>query len=178
MATERLSMRSVREIFRQKWVLKKSHRQVARSLGISPGAIGSMMVRAQALGLSWAEVEPLSEEALEERLYGPKLKGHQRRPLPDPAYLHNERKKPGVTLELLHLEYLEQHPDGYRYSQFCEYFRDWLAKHRLSMRQVHRAGEKLFVEDELIALRLSQALLDRLDAYVAELQKSEARFQT
>ena len=46
------------------------------------------------------------------------------------------------------------------------------------MRQVHRAGEKLFVEDELIALRLSQALLDRLDAYVAELQKSEARFQT
>src|SRR6266849_689920 len=145
MATERLSMRSVREIFRQKWVLKKSHRQVARSLGISPGAVGSTMVRAQALGLSWAEVEPLSEEALEERLYGPKLKGHQRRPLPDPVYLHNERKKPGVTLELLHLEYLEQHPDGYRYSQFCEYFRDWLAKHRLSMRQVHRAGEKLFV---------------------------------
>ena len=106
MATERLSMRSVREIFRQKWVLKKSHRQVARSLGISPGAVGSAMVRAQALGLSWAEVEPLSEEALEERLYGPKLKGHQRRPLPDPVYLHNERKKPGVTLELLHLEYL------------------------------------------------------------------------
>jgi transposase len=146
MATERLSMRSVREIFRQKWVLKKSHRQVARSLGISPGSVGSTMVRAQALGLSWAEVEPLSEEALEERLYGPKVKGHQRRPLPDPVYLHNERKKPGVTLELLHLEYLEQHPDGYRYSQFCEYFRDWLAKHRLSMRQVHRAGEKLFVD--------------------------------
>ena len=61
------------------------------------------MVRAQALGLSWAEVELLSEEALEERLYGPKLKGHQRRPLPDPVYLHNERKKPGVTLELLRL---------------------------------------------------------------------------
>ena len=33
------------------------------------------MVRAQALGLSWAEVEPLSEEALEERLYGPRAEG-------------------------------------------------------------------------------------------------------
>lgn len=145
MATERLSMRSVREIFRQKWVLKKSHREVAHSLGISAGAVGSAMIRAQALGLSWAEVEPLSEQALEERLYGPKL-FHRRRPLPDPAYLHTERKKPGVTLELLHLEYLEQHPDGYRYSQFCEYYREWLAKHRLSMRQVHRAGEKQFVD--------------------------------
>jgi len=62
------------------------------------------------------------------------------------GYLHTERKKPGVTLELLHLEYLEQHPDGYRYSQFCEYYREWLAKHRLSLCQVHRAGEKQFVD--------------------------------
>ena len=51
-----------------------------------------------------------------------------------------------MTLELLHLEYLEQHPDGYRYTQFCAYYRDWVKKHRLSMRQVHRGGEKLFVD--------------------------------
>jgi hypothetical protein len=24
-----------------------------------------------------------------------------------------------VTLQLLHLEYLERHPDGYRYTKFC-----------------------------------------------------------
>jgi transposase len=52
----------------------------------------------------------------------------------------------GVTLELLHHEYLEQNPDGYRYSQFCEYFRRWLAARGLSMRQPHRAGEKAFVD--------------------------------
>ena len=45
------------------------------------------------------------------------------RPWPDCAALHAERRKPGVTLELLHLEYLEQHPDGYRYTQFCEIYR-------------------------------------------------------
>ena len=38
MAAERLSMRCVKEVLRQKWVLKKSHREVARSLGISAGA--------------------------------------------------------------------------------------------------------------------------------------------
>src|SRR5229473_469851 len=186
MATERLSMRSVREIFRQKWVLKKSHRQVARSLGISPGAVGSTMVRAQALGLSWAEVEPLSEEALEERLYGPKLKGHQRRPLPDPVYLHNERKKPGVTLELLHLEYLEQHPDGYRYTQFCEFYRRWCKRRGRSMRQVHQGGEKCFVDyagtkpsildattGEVIAVELFVAVLGASNYTYAEATRTQ-----
>lgn len=146
MATERLSMRSIREVLRQKLVAKKSHREVAQRLGVSAGAVGHLMVRVAALGLDWEAIEALSEEKLEERLYGVKPAAGAQRPMPDPAYLHNERKRVGVTLELLHLEYLEQHPDGYRYTQFCEYYRDWTKKHRLSMRQVHRGGEKFFVD--------------------------------
>jgi hypothetical protein len=31
------------------------------------------------------------------------------------AWVHRELKRPGVTLQRLHLEYLERHPDdGYR----------------------------------------------------------------
>lgn len=147
MATERLSMRNIREVLRQKWQMKKSHREVARSVGVSAGAVGGLMVRVTELGLDWRAVEALSDDELERRLYGPKSSppGEQRPP-PDPVYIHNERKKPGVTLELLHLEYLERHPNGYRYTQYCAYYRDWLKKHRLSMRQEHRAGEKLFVD--------------------------------
>jgi hypothetical protein len=48
--------------------------------------------------------------------------------------------------ELLHLEYLEKEPKGYRYTQFCEHYRAWLKKRGLTMRQEHRAGEKLFVD--------------------------------
>jgi transposase len=66
--------------------------------------------------------------------------------VPDCAWIDLERRKPGVTLELLHLEYLERHPEGYRYTQFCEFYRVWRKKRRLSLRQVHRAGEKLFVD--------------------------------
>src|SRR5438132_3073221 len=65
---------------------------------------------------------------------------------PTVSTFHTERRKPGVTLELLHLEYLERHPDGYRYTQFCEIYRRWLGRRGLSMRQVHHAGEKLFVD--------------------------------
>jgi transposase len=146
MATERLSMRQTREILRQKWSLGRTHREVAQSLGISSGAVGTTVLRARAAGLAWAEVEALSDEALHARVYGPPTPPTRQRPVPDCAALHAERRKPGVTLELLHLEYLEQHPDGYRYTQFCEVYRRWLRRRGLSMRQVHRAGAKLFVD--------------------------------
>jgi len=146
MATERLSMRHTREVLRQKWVLGQSHREVARSLGISNGAVGTTVVRARAAGLDWVQVEALSDEALEGRVYGPPTAPTHHRPAPDCAYLHAERRKPGVTLELLHLEYLEQHADGYRYTQFCELYRRWLARRGLTMRQVHHAGDKCFVD--------------------------------
>jgi len=147
MATERLSMRHTREILRQKWALGRSHREVARSLGISSGAVGTTVLRARAAGLDWAQVQALADDALEARLYGqPEAAGTRHRPQPDCVYLHAERRKPGVTLELLHLEYLEQHPDGYRYTRFCDIYRRWLQRRGLSMRQVHRAGEKCFVD--------------------------------
>ena len=85
MATERLSMRSIREVLRQKWVLKKSHRDVARSLEMSAGAVGHLMVRVAVLGLDWQAAEGLSDEQLEQRLYGVKPAPGVLRPLPDRA---------------------------------------------------------------------------------------------
>jgi transposase len=146
MATERLSMRQIREILRQKWGLGRSHREVAQSLGISNGTVGTTVLRAHAAGLDWAQVDALTDEVLEARVYGPPTPPTHHRAVPDCAYLHAERRKPGVTLELLHLEYLEQHPDGYRYTQFCECYRRWLKRRGLSMRQVHQGGEKCFVD--------------------------------
>jgi transposase len=147
MAAERLSMRQVKEVLRQKWVLRRTHREVAQSVGVSTGAVSGALTRATAAGLDWKQVESADEATLEARLYGPPAGSTTaERPAPDPAYIHAERSKAGVTLELLHLEYLEKHPDGYRYTQFCEIYRRWAKRRRLSMRQVHRAGEKLFVD--------------------------------
>jgi len=146
MAAERLSMRQIREILRQKWLLGCSYRQVAQSLHVALGTVSSVVQRAQGAGLDWAQVDPLGEEALETRLYGARGAAAGARPLPDFAALHADRHQPGVTLELLHLEYLQRHPDGYRYTQFCDLYRRWLGRRGLSMRQVHRAGEKLFVD--------------------------------
>jgi hypothetical protein len=54
--------------------------------------------------------------------------------------------RPWVTLQLLHLEYLERHPDGYRYTKFCGVYQEWLERRAPTMRQVHVAGDKMFVD--------------------------------
>ena len=61
MAGARLSMRKTREILRHKWALGHSHREVARALGVSMGAITAAVTRAGAAGLDWTAIEALSE---------------------------------------------------------------------------------------------------------------------
>lgn len=147
MATERLSMRKTREILRHRWVLKLGFRDLTAILGVSLGAAWLAVDRATKEGLDWEAVQQLDDAELEARLYARSdEQGRGQRPMPDFGAVDLERRRPGVTLELLHLEYLEKHADGYGYSQFCEYYRRWQKRHRLSMRQVYRAGEKAFVD--------------------------------
>ena len=60
--------------------------------------------------------------------------------------MHTELRRKGVTLQLLWLEYREQNPDGYGYSQFANLYRQWRGQVDVTMRQAHTAGEKLFVD--------------------------------
>ena len=63
-------MRKTREILRQKWALMRTHRAVAKSVGVSAGVVGSVMGRAKAAGLtSFNQIEPLDEAELETLLY-------------------------------------------------------------------------------------------------------------
>lgn len=148
MAPERLSMRKIKEVLRQRWAEKLSYREIAASQHVGEGTVSDALRRAKEAGFAaWDEVKDLDEAVLERRLYKRTDEPwREDRPLPDFVALQAERHRVGVTLELLHLEYLEKHPDGYRYSQFCEYFRRWLGARGLTMRQPHRAGEKAFVD--------------------------------
>lgn len=137
-------MRQTKEILRQKWLLERSHREIARSVGASLGAVTGAIQRAERAGLDWPTVEATPPTELESRLY-PSIQISAKTP-PDPVWIHTELKRPGVTLQLLHLEYLERYPDGFRYSRFCDLYRAWLRRRRVAMRQVHKAGEKLFLD--------------------------------
>jgi transposase len=66
--------------------------------------------------------------------------------LPDWRTVHRELRRKGVTLQPVWEEYRAVHPDGYGRSWFCELYRAWEGRLSPTMRQVHVAGEKLFVD--------------------------------
>jgi transposase len=139
-------MRKITEVLRLKFEAKLSHAKIARAVGLSKGAVNKYVSLAQAQGLGWPLPDGLDEAALQARLYPPRT-GSPRYVEPDHAQLHTELKRKGVTLQLLWSEYAESAgAQAYRYSQFCERYRQWVKRQKRSLRQVHRAGEKLFID--------------------------------
>ena len=59
MATERMTMRKIREVLRLRWQLGLTVREAARSLGVSLGVVSKMGARATTAGLTWEVVEGL-----------------------------------------------------------------------------------------------------------------------
>ena len=47
---------------------------------------------------------------------------------------------------MLWVEYIQDHPNGYRYSRFCELYQGYKKTLNPTMRQTHRVGEKIFVD--------------------------------
>jgi transposase len=140
-------MRKIKDVLRLHYEAGLRQRAIARSLGTSHTTVGDYLQRAARAGLSWPLAADLDEARLERLLFPPvPVIPADQRPTPDWAAIHLELKRPSVTLALLWEEFQSVHPEGYRYSRFCDLYRKWAGKLRLSMRQVHVAGEKLFVD--------------------------------
>ncbi len=123
-----------------------SVRQVADSLGLPRSTVADYIGRLKRAGLSWPVPDEADEAELLDRLFGAERAQAGARPMPDWATVHSERKRPGVTLQLLWVEYKHVHPEGYQYTQFCEYYNRWRAQLDPVLRQAYKAGEKVFVD--------------------------------
>ena len=148
MANTRLSMRKIKEVLRLKYARGLSNRQVARVCGIARPTVSEYLRRAHEAGLGWPLPGGLDEAALERRLF-PAVPAWSSREggVVDWARVHKELRRKDVTLFLLWQEYRQSYPRGYQYSGFCRHYRRWRGRLDGVMRQVHRAGEKLFVDD-------------------------------
>ncbi len=140
-------MRKIKEVLRLHFEKGFSTRQIARSLDISRSTIREYLDRAEQAAVSWPLSSELDETTLEYRLFPSTCPVPQeKRQMPSPEYLHQELKRKGVTLQLLWEEYKERYPEGYQYSQFCRIYHQWTEKLDPCLRQVYKAGEKLFVD--------------------------------
>ncbi len=139
-------MRQIRQALRLYLEAGLSYAQVARALGLGKGTVSKFMLLARAAGVDWAVAQTLSDEQLEARLYRPAVPRSSRQLEPDYARVHQELKRPGVTLQLLWEEYQRGCELAYKYTSFCIKYRAWAAALKRSMRQTHIAGERLFVD--------------------------------
>ena len=146
MPRRRLSMRKIKEVLRLKWAQGLSNRQIAKSCSVSRSTVADYLTKAEKAGLLWPLKEDISDASIESMLFPntahQKLRAGQ---MPAMDYLHKELKRKGVTLQQLWYEYKTDNPEGYQYSQFCDLYKRWTLTLNVSLRQIHKAGEKLFV---------------------------------
>jgi transposase len=151
MAAERLAMRNIKEILKLKLLAGiGSSRAISRAAKCGKTTVNEYLALARRAGISsWDEVKDLDETELELKLgvIAPaSASPRMTKPLPDWLKVHEELRNRSVTLALLWMEYRDQNPTGYKYTQFAEYYRRWRVKLSVVMRQTHRPGEKGFVD--------------------------------
>jgi transposase len=149
MPGERLSMRKIRDVLRLRFAQELSQRAIAQSLRLSVGAVNTYLSRARLAGLAWPLPTELDDAQLERLLYPPPpAVASEQRPTPDWAVVHRELRRPNVTLALLWEEYRTGPgaQDGFGYSWFCDLYREWVGRLKPTLRQVHTAGERVFVD--------------------------------
>ena len=141
-------MHKLKELLRLRYQANLSVRQISRSLSLSVGAVSKYLRRATSAGLGWPLPDDLTEAALLAILQRPRQSGVPTTMVePDFTEMARELTRKGMTRQLLWEEYAALHPDQhYSYSRFTVLFRQWRGRQPTSMRQVHRAGEKLFVD--------------------------------
>jgi len=147
MPQERLTVRKIKEVLRLKYETELSNRVIAGACKVSNSTVGEYLKRAEAAGISWPLGE-IGEEELYQKLFPEKAVVTERKyPLPDWEEIQRDKRKKGVTLQLLWQEYKEKYPEGYRYSRFCEYFQRWKDSQVEPRRHIeHTGGEQMQVD--------------------------------
>lgn len=141
-------MSKITEVLRLKYDSRLSHRQIALVAGLSKGVVAKYVSVAAAAGIaSWPLPDGTDKAALERRLFPPPETTPQRFAEPDWFEVHQKLKLKGETLQRLWSEHAEVHgPRARRYTQYTQHYKRWRAAQKRSMRQQHRAGEKLFID--------------------------------
>lgn len=161
-------MRKLTQVLRLHFESKLSIRQIARSLNISVGVVSKYINRATECNISWPLSEEVDEQKLTELLKSPSLKSNCRKSTNDIdfAKIHQELKLKTVTLQLLWEEYKTQVSTPLSYSRFCHHYRIYKQSLKRSMRQTHKAGDKVFID-------YSGVTFDIIDPETGEVRAAE-----
>lgn len=160
-------MRKIRDVLHYRQTTDLSLQAIGRALGLSKGVVAKYLGAISCAGLDLTQALALTDTELERLIYRDSPKRESTFAQPNCAYIHQELKRKGVTLQLLWEEYYQEAAElALKYTAFCNRYRAWSAHLKLSMRQVHRAGEKLFAD-------YSGATMPLIDRTTGEITKAQ-----
>lgn len=149
MANQNIDMSKLRQIIKH-YTHKQGTRTISDLTQISRATVIKYINRFKELQTPWDELSKINDKDLEALFLNEPI-------VPDPPerelalyaffpYADKRLKQPGMTLQLLWKEYSLQQTDGYQSTAFYKYFRLWKGRSHPSMRMVHKAGERMFVD--------------------------------
>jgi transposase len=181
MANNTINMSKLRQILRLH-TQKFSKLQIALQTGVSRNTLKKYILDFNALGVSFEELNTLSDQDLEALF----IKTEEKPLSENIAILFNlypaidkQLKRKGVTQQLLWEEYRKQHPDGLGITQFRHYYALWKAQVNPVMHIDHKAGDKMYVDftgEKLQIIDKQTGEVQQVEVFVAILGASQLTY--
>lgn len=176
-------MKKIREVLELHAKMSFSSRKIEKITGVPRSTVLDYLSRFKKANIEVEELTSIDDEQLHSKLFNVKKSvAKNKKPLPDYNYIYNElksSKKNEITLKLLWQEYRETYPDGYEYTQFRVLYNRFKKKLNPSMRQVHIAGDKVFVDYSGLTMPIYNSKtgeIDKAQIFVAVLGASGYTF--
>lgn len=123
--------------------------QISAQVSVSRNTLKKYLEEFTRSGLSFAEINELSDKDLEDLFakHEDTLVNERLQALFSlfPA-IDKELKRKGITRKMLWEDYKQKYPDGLGRSQFNRYLAAWRAQVNCTMRIEHKAGDKMFID--------------------------------
>ena len=123
----RLWLQEVKRILEFYYSDEMSMRRIARIMGIGPSTVSRTISRARLRDITWPLPEWATDDVLRSVLWPKSAEGRKTSRLrPNWAAIYQELSQ-NSQLSILDVwrDYIKVHPDGYRYSRFCDHYRLW-----------------------------------------------------
>ena len=182
MANQNIDMSKLRQILKH-----YSHKQGTRTIrdltGVSRNTVKKYIAHYQALKIPWSELSKLNDNDLSALFFEEII-------IVDPPerqlelyayfpYVEKRLKQPGMTLKLLWEEYTTKYMDGFQSTGFYKHFKLWKGRSHPSMRMIHKAGEKMFVDfagKKLEVVDITTGEIRQVEVFVAILGASQLTY--
>ena len=139
-------MNFIREIVRLKYEMNFSQGEIAKSVGKSRDSVSNVLKMVSVNNLDYKTIVNMPDDKLIKLIY-PNSNPYRDIPEPDLEYIDKELKtNKHMTMMILHEEYLKENPNGLKYTQFCERYRDYIKTRKISMHVERKSGERMEID--------------------------------